>query len=124
MADDKYRQSSALGQLHERERTFLDLRNAPRRGGILRQIQRLDGVRDQNIGRKLVHSLNHRAEIGLGKNVEILTFDAQPLGAQLELPLGLLAGDVKDFLRLAEERADLQQKGRFADARRAADQHQ
>ena len=49
---------------------------------------------------------------------------AEALGAELELVLALLAGDIEDRLLPADLRTDLQQQRGFADARCAAHEHE
>ena len=64
-----------------------------------------------------------RSMLRLGQEIELAVPDAQPVAADLDLLEGFLARDVEDPLALGGEiPADLEEEGRLADARLAADQ--
>ena len=56
MADNEDGHAAALGQLHEGHGAVLDLRDAAGGSGILRAVERLDGVGNENIRLHLVDS--------------------------------------------------------------------
>ena len=69
--------------------------------------------------------LEDALERGLGHQVEPAALDAEPLAAQLDLALRLLARDVEHAaVGAAEQVRHLQQQRALADPRLAADQHQ
>ena len=68
--------------------------------------------------------LDDELDVRFGKDAQIRARDAEPRGAQLDLPGRFLARNVQDPVILPEIFADLQQDRRFADARIAADQDQ
>src|SRR5215216_1212625 len=62
---------------------------------------------------------------GLRQKVEALRIDAQPLAAQLDLPLALFAGNVEDFaISFRELVCDLREQRGLANARIAANQYE
>ncbi len=62
-------------------------------------------------------------QLDFSLQLEILGIHRQPLGAQGDLGTGLFAADVQHTLDFRQIRQRLQQQGRFADTRIAADQH-
>ena len=124
VTDHKYRDALPLGELHERHRAVLDLTDAARGRIQLLVVERLDGVHDQNVRRFLADTFEHVAETGLREHIKVAARDLEPLGAHLELVRRFLAGYIQDLGKAAELTADLQHQRRFADARRAADEHQ
>ena len=95
VADDEHRHSPALGQIHQGHGAVLHLADAAGGGGQLPVVHGLDGVHDEHVGLELGHRLGHVVHAGLGQQVELLAAHPQPLGPQLDLPLGFLAGDIE-----------------------------
>ena len=71
-----------------------------------------------------VDRVQHVFQVRLGQQPQALSPDLQTLRPQLDLPLGLLAGYIQHRRKPAQAVADLEHEGGFADARRAAHQHQ
>ena len=124
VADDENGHTAALAVLHQAHRAVLDLRDRAGRGGFVVREQGLDGVDDQNVRLEAVCGVQNLVQIGLAEEKQLVAVDPQTLGAELELTGALLAGDIEHALLLGDFLADLKQKGRLADARRAADEHQ
>ena len=102
-------------------RTWLML---PGADGKRRGVDGLDGVDHERRGLDGLDLLEDALQRGLGRQEEPAARDAQPLAAQLDLALGLLARDVEHgAVRPAQQVRDLQQQRALADAGLAADQH-
>ena len=72
----------------------------------------------------LLDVAEHRAEVGLGGQVQLVGQRVRPAGPQPDLGGGLLAGDVqRASAGLGPAGGDLEQQGRLADARLAGEQH-
>ncbi len=124
VADEDDRGARLLGVADQRLRRTAHLRN--RAGSRIDHVgpQRLDRIDDQERGRALGgERRQHVLDAGLGREPHRRGAEIEAVGAQANLRRGLLAGDVDDGLaRIGERAGDLQQQGRLADARIAADQ--
>ena len=90
----------------------------------LRGADGLDGVEHHQRRRDLLDVAEDRAEVGLGRQVELVGERVGPPGPQPHLGGRLLAGDVeRAAARLGPARGDLEQQGRLADAGLAGQQH-
>ena len=77
----------------------------------------------QTSGRSRLERLADRLELGLGEDLDSLR-PAQPLGAQLDLRVGLLAGDEQRAPVSRDRRERAQQQRRLPHSRLAAEQHE
>ncbi len=124
MADDEDRDPLPLGQLHEGHGALLDLGDGAGRGGLVPGVHGLDGVHDEDIRGSLIHGGEDPVQVVFRVEPEVHVPHPQALGPELELPLGLLPGDIEDLGVFAQLIADLEHQGGLADPRRAADEDQ
>ena len=125
VADEEDGRAGGLGLEQEAGGALADLADAAG-GGLQRGgVGRLDGVHDHQagpargqLGLDLLHG-------GLGVDQQAVGPQAQPLAAELDLPVRLLARDVEHAQAPGRDRAgDLEEQGGLAHARFAAEQHQ
>ena len=120
--DEKGGDLRRLGQVHEPERAFAELRNASRAGGNRIQIGRLDGVDDNHPRTQPLDLAEHRLQIRLGQNIQMRGCSLDPVAAETQLPRRFLAGDVEHRRLGGYPRGKLQQEGGLANPRVAAQQ--
>ena len=124
VADDEHRDPLPLGQLHQRHGAVLHLPHAAGRRVQLLVVQGLDGVHDQHVRRLPADTFQHVAQPRLRQDEQVFAVHGQAFGPQLQLPGGLLAGDVQHLAGAAQLLADLEHQRGLADAGRSAHQHQ
>ena len=111
-----------LGQVHELECAFAELRNTARAGGNRIQVGRLDGVDDNHPRTQALDLAEHRLQVRFGQDIEVGCFGLDPVAAEAQLPSRFLAGDVEHRCLGCHPRGKLQQEGGFANPRVAAQQ--
>ena len=94
VADDEDGHALPFRQVHQRHRALLHLTDAAGQGVAAVAEDGLDGVHNHDVGPNLVGGVDNGAQTRLREHVELFPGDAQPLGAQLNLPGGFLTGDV------------------------------
>ncbi len=88
------------------------LGNITGRVAELRHSDTLDGIDDHHARRQCVKLAQDGIEVGLSQQEELIALYAQPLGAELNLVLRLLAGDVYGTAsQLRYHGGDLEQEG-------------
>jgi hypothetical protein len=124
VADQDGRHPSALRLPHEGCGHLLDLGDAARDAVDPGNPDRLDGVDDEEVGAQLLDVGEHRAEVGLGGEVELVVHTAAPVGPEPDLGGRLLAGDVERAAPAAGGlRSHLEEQRRLPDPRLAGEQH-
>ena len=124
VADHHRRDALGLRDPHQGGGDLLDLGHP---AGHAVDVGRADGlhrVDDQQLGADLVDVAEHRAEVGLGGEVELVVDRRRAVGPQPHLRGGLLAGDVEHPQPGPRGlRGDLEQQRRLADPGLAGEQH-
>ncbi|MCY1489455.1 hypothetical protein D9M68_231800 [compost metagenome] len=123
VADQEHRRAAPLGMPHQQRRALAHLGDAARRGLQLLGEDGLDRVDDHDLGILSPRGGDDRLDAGLGHHLQLVFRQAQATGAHGHLLLGFLAGDVERRKALGDVAQGLQQDGRLADPRVAADQH-
>jgi hypothetical protein len=124
VADDDRGDVAGLGDPDQRGGDLLDLGDAAGHTLDTRGADRLDRVDDQQCGPGLLDVGEHGAEVGLGREVELVVDAAGAVGAQPHLARRLLAGDVeRPVLEPRGLGGHLEQQGALADARLAREQY-
>ena len=103
---------------------FPDLHDASRRGGYPAGGYGLYRVYYHDIRLVFPDRLDYAFAVVAGGEQQPSAGDSQPVGAELYLPFGFLAGNVEYSVLAAHEAAYLEQQRGFSDARVAADEHQ
>ena len=125
VADKENRDRAVLCQQQELVSYFPHLRNRAGRRFYQRRENRLDGIDDDRAGIQAVYFVEDVLKIGLGQQIQIVSFNSQSLAAQFYLPLRLLSRNIKyDCATGAQPVRHLQQQSALADARIPANQHQ
>ena len=124
MAHHEHGGAALLGKAHEPQGTLPHLADAAGGGIHLHACHSLDGIQDQDLGRKLLHGGQDAFQLRFRQDIQFLVFHVQALGAQLELPLALLSGHIEYPPARLQLGAHLQQQRGLADARGAAHQIQ
>ena len=123
MADNKGRYLIRFCHIQEACRAFLDLADCAGGRRHIRAAHRLDGVDHYKIRLHLFNQPADFIHIAFRHNGDIILRHIQPNGTQLDLPYGFFARHIQNRARPAYFAAQLQQNGRFADARFAANQN-
>ena len=92
VADEERRDALLLGHAQEPAGRLAHLRHGAGRGAELGRVERLDGVDDADVGLLALERRADLVEVRLGQDVDVAGA-AEPVGAQLHLRRGLLAGD-------------------------------
>ena len=128
VADEDDRDPLPFRQLHQPERRFADLADAPGRPLELADGRGLDGVDDDELRPLVPGDLGDPPDLRLGDDPDPVAAgaveQAEPGGPQPDLGGGLLAGRVQDRgAGRGDARGGLEQERRLADPRFATDQH-
>ena len=123
MADQDDGDAGLFGDPRQLRRAFAHLRHRAGRRTERLGIHGLDRVDHRDLGLVFGQRVQDFFELDFGLQLEVLGVDRQALGAHRDLRAGFFAADVQDLLEARHARQRLQQQGRFADARIAADQH-
>ncbi|MNF81832.1 hypothetical protein D3C84_641220 [compost metagenome] len=123
MADQEDRRAALLGKTHQQRRALAHLGHAA--GGRLQLFGEdgLDGVDHHHLGFFHPRGGDDAFDAGLGHDLELVFGQAQAAGAHGHLLLGFLARDIERGEARGDIAEGLQEDGRLADARIAADQH-
>ncbi len=117
VADEDGGDVAGLGHPDQGRRHLLDLGDAAGHPLEVGGTDRLDGVDDQQARSHLVDVGQDGAEVGLGREVELVVDPAGPVGPEPDLGRRLLAGDVEGASLVAGRLGGhLQQEGALADA--------
>ena len=124
MADDKHRYAASFGEAHQLTGYFLDLADAAGRRADLVSVDGLDRI-DHDRGRpEFLNGFENLFERSFGQNVQRRSLHAEPFPTHFNLLRRLFAGNVQDAFALRDQaREGLQQEGRLANARIAANQN-
>ena len=122
MSDHDDRRAGLFRETGQLGRAFPDLRHGTRRGCQGIGIQGLDGIDDRHIGFAFGERAEDFLKLDFGLELQVRRDQSQPSGTQRHLCAGFLAADVEDVFFIGQIDQRLQQQGRFADTRVAADQ--
>ena len=123
VADQEDRRAALLGEAHQQRRALAHLSHAAGGGLQLLGEDGLDRVDHHHLGLLAPRHLDDRFDTGLGHYLEFVLRQLQAPRAHGHLLLRFLAGDIQRREPLGDVAQGLQQDGRLADARVAADQH-
>ncbi len=113
----------AFGEVHQRRGALAHLADRPRRALDIRTKDRLDRIDDEHVGLGLLRGGDDLFDVGFGEEQERLGRDAEALGAELDLPQRLLAGDV-EHAAIRQVLAQFGHQRALADAGVARDERQ
>ena len=125
VSDQHDRHVAALRGEQQMRRDFAHLADAAGGGLKPRGEDRLNRIDDHERGLEPFDLLEDALEARFGEQIQRRAIDREPLAAQLDLVLRLLARAVEDRAYGARDvRRDLQQQRRLSDTRLAAEQHE
>jgi hypothetical protein len=123
VTDQEHGRAGFLGEAHQPRGGLAHLADRAGGGGEGVGPQRLDRVGDDEPGAVFGRMREDPLDAGFRQRRHAFERKPEALGAAGDLGQRLLAGDVQPWQRGAHARGGLQQQGRLADARVAADQH-
>ncbi len=123
VADHDDGDAGLLGDARQLRRAFAHLRHRAGRRTEGVGIHGLDRIDDGDFRLVLGQRAEDFFQLDFGLQLQVARIDRQPLGAQGDLGAGFLAADIQHFFQPRQIGQRLQQQGRLADARVAADQH-
>ena len=122
MADHKHRDIVGFRNIQKTGGALFDLGHRAGRRVDVGAAHGLDGVDDHKPRLQLLDQAADLVHIALGCQQDVILGHVQTHRTQLDLPHRFLAGDIQHAAALGYLAAQLEQDGRFADARLAADQ--
>jgi len=124
VADEEQGEPIRLGEAQQVGGAITHLCDAARAGRDGVRVDALHGIHDDHARCAVLDMRGDGFQVRLGQHENVARGDSQPLGAQLDLRGGFLAGDVEDGPLAAGERvAHLDEQGGLADTGIAADEH-